>query len=80
MKGYTTVATSAAFSLKGQQIVSASNDKTVRVWDTATGEGRLELAGHGGAVASAQFSTDEAWIVSGGADASVWLGAATIGV
>jgi WD40 repeat protein len=50
------------------------------VWDTATGEGRLELAGHGGAVASAQFSTDEARIVSGGADASVWLGAATIGV
>jgi WD40 repeat protein len=38
--------------------VSASDDQTVRVWDTATGESRQALAGHTGEVTSAQFGPE----------------------
>ena len=48
----------AAFSPEGRQIVSGSNDETVRVWDAATGESREALAGHTGAVTSAQFGPE----------------------
>ena len=30
----------------GQRVVSGSNDKTVKVWDVATGECVATLAGH----------------------------------
>ena len=39
-------------------IVTASGDKTVRVWSAATGECVQTLAGHSGAVTSAQFSPE----------------------
>jgi WD40 repeat protein len=71
MRGHTNWVNSAEFSPEGQRIVSASYDKTVRVWDSATCEGRQELAGHGGLVASARFSADGGRIVSGGGDRTV---------
>jgi WD40 repeat protein len=49
---------SAGFSPEGRQIVSASDDKTVRVWDAATGESQHALAGHTGQVNSAQFDPE----------------------
>jgi WD40 repeat protein len=35
-----------AYSPQGTQIASASNDETVRLWDTATGECLHVLTGH----------------------------------
>ena len=55
---------SAQFSPDGQNIVSASDDETVRVWSAATGECVQTLAGHSGRVCSAQFSPDGQNIVS----------------
>ena len=49
---------SAQFSPNGQNIVSASEDKTVRVWSAATGECVQTLAGHSDGVRSAQFSPE----------------------
>jgi hypothetical protein len=51
--------------------VSASDDKTVRVWNAATGECELTLKEHSGAVLSACFSPDGAKIVSASYDKTV---------
>ena len=37
-EGHTSLINSVAFSPDAQQIVSGSNDQTVRVWDAKTGE------------------------------------------
>ena len=66
---------SAAFSPDGQRIVTASADKTARVWDAATGKPIGEpLKGHEGAVKSAAFSPDGKRIVTASLDktARIW--------
>jgi WD40 repeat protein len=50
--------TSAAFSPDGSRIVTASFDKTVRIWDAATAKEIAVLRGHEGAVWPAAFSPD----------------------
>src|SRR5262249_20077831 len=55
-------------------IVTASYDKTARVWDAATGQQIGEpLRGHGGAVTSAAFSLDGKRIVTASWDDTVRL-------
>ncbi len=53
------------------RIVSGSHDKTVRVWDAASGKELMVLRGHGGPVFAAGFSRDGARIVSGSEDKTV---------
>ena len=63
---------SVAFSPDGKRIVSGSDDKTVRVWDAATGQPiGAPLTGHTGAVNSVAFSPDGKRIVSGSDDKTV---------
>jgi WD40 repeat protein len=49
---------SAEFSPDGRRAVTASDDDTARLWDTATGKPIGEPMKHDKAVASAQFSPD----------------------
>jgi roadblock/LC7 domain-containing protein len=54
--------------------VTASGDKTARVWDAATGKALSEPMKHDGAVSSAQFSADGQRVVTASRDktARVW--------
>ena len=68
LKGHTYSVNSASFSPDGKQIVSASADSTVRIWDAETGECLQILVGHTGSVYSASFSPDGKWVVSASED------------
>ncbi|KAH7207383.1 hypothetical protein DER44DRAFT_373147 [Fusarium oxysporum] len=46
------------FSADGQRLASGSADRTVKIWDTATGAYIQTLEGHGGQVRSVVFSAD----------------------
>ena len=70
--------TSVGFCADGTRIVSGSEDRSVRVWDAATGACLQTLKGHGGKVTSVGFSADGTRIVSGGDDKSVRVWDATI--
>ena len=65
---------SAAFSPDGSRIVTASGDKTARIWDAASAKEIAVLRGHDGAVYSAAFSPDGSRIVTASGDktARIW--------
>jgi WD40 repeat protein len=65
---------SASFSADGSRIVTASQDRTAKVWDARTGTEALSLKGHTDAVISASFSADGTRIVTASQDrtARVW--------
>ena len=64
LHGHTSYVNSAAYSPDGREIVSASWDNTIRIWDSATGECKRVLEGHTGSVNSAAYSPDGREIVS----------------
>ena len=64
--------TSTLFSPDGRRIVSASEDKTIRVWNSDTGEMVLgPLEAHMKMVTSAIFSSDGQLIVSASYDDTI---------
>jgi hypothetical protein len=65
---------SAQFSGDGQRVVTASDDRTARVWDAASGRAIGEPMRHEDGVSSAQFSGDGQRVVTASADktARVW--------
>ena len=64
LRGHTNDIYPVAFSPDGQWIASGSWDKTVRLWDAATGECCAELR-HPGTVRVLEFSPDSSWLVTG---------------
>jgi hypothetical protein len=62
-----------AFSPDGTRIASGSWDKTVRLWDAATGKEIRSLSGHSAHVNSVAFSPDGTRIASGSLDNTVRL-------
>jgi WD domain, G-beta repeat len=64
LKGHTGSVYAASFSGDGSRIVTASDDKTARVWQSDSGKLVAELRGHTGSVYAASFSGDGSRIVT----------------
>jgi WD40 repeat protein len=64
LSGHTDWVNGCAISPDGSFIVSASVDKTLKIWDAKTGAERLTLSGHKDAVYGCAISPDGSFIVS----------------
>ncbi|MCC5652758.1 serine/threonine protein kinase [Nostoc sp. XA013] len=69
--GHSKGVSSVAISSNEQIIVSASEDKTIIVWNLTTGEQIYTLSGHSGAVNSVAISPDGQTVVSGSDDEKI---------
>ena len=72
--GHVGAVNSAAFSPDGSRIVTASRDKTARIWDATSAEEIAVLRGHDSFVQSAAFSPDGSRLVTASRDktARIW--------
>ena len=75
-EGHTGSVTAAGFSHNGRWVVTASKDRSARLWEVATGREVVLLRGHtkGGGLSAAAFSPDDRWVVTASLDdtARVW--------
>lgn len=69
--GHDHIVQDIAISQDGAFAISASWDKTLRLWDLATGTTRQRFVGHTGDVLSVSFSADNRQIASAGRDRTV---------
>jgi WD40 repeat protein len=79
LKGHASAVTAATFSPDGTRVVTASYDRTARLWDATTGEQIATLKGHAAGVMDASFSPDGARIVTASRDKTTRIWDATTG-
>ena len=79
MTGHTLAVTSTVFSPDGRWLASGSLDKTIKLWEVASGREVRTFKGHAHGVASLAFSPDGRWLASGGEDKMVKIWEVTTG-
>jgi dipeptidyl aminopeptidase/acylaminoacyl peptidase len=72
-RGHTDAVRSVAFSPNSKLLASASDDKTVKLWDVGTGTERTTLRGHTDCVQSVTLSPDGKVVASASIDKTVRL-------
>ncbi|MCS6968078.1 MAG: serine/threonine-protein kinase [Cytophagales bacterium] len=74
LEGHTDVVRSVAFSPNGRYALSGSDDNTLKLWDTTTGECFKTIEGHMWEVYSVAFSPDGRRVLSGSknGDLKLW--------
>ena len=71
LTGHTELVSSAAVGPDDAWIATASKDRTVRIWNPATGQEVHTLVGHNELVTSVAVSSDGAWIATTSGDRTV---------
>ncbi|MEU3297503.1 hypothetical protein ABZ722_34905 [Streptomyces longwoodensis] len=73
LTGHSAWVSALTFSPNGQTLATASDDRTVRLWDPATGRTRRILAGHHDGIDSVAFSPDGSLLATASDDRTVRL-------
>ncbi|MEH1850563.1 MAG: serine/threonine-protein kinase [Nostoc sp.] len=73
LKGHSSDVNSVAFSPDGTTLGSASDDKTIKLWNIASGEAIRTLEGHANWIWTVAFSPDSKTLASGSADKTIKL-------
>jgi WD40 repeat protein len=80
LTGHEDWVTSVAVSPDGRLALSSSNDRTLKLWDLATGQARLTLTGHAGSVLAAEILPDGRQALSASEDGTLRLWDLTTGL
>ncbi len=72
-RGHTDGVRTAAYSPDGTRVVTASNDRTARIWDAADGRELLRLEGHSGGLYDAAFSPDGTRVATAASDGEAYV-------
>src|SRR5437660_7014806 len=73
LKGHQGSVMAVAFSPDGKLLASSSRDKTIKLWDVATGALKRTLTEHTADVYDVTFSPKGNWLASASADKTVRL-------
>jgi WD40 repeat protein/serine/threonine protein kinase len=71
LSGHSAQVQSVAFSPDGQRVASAGVDRTIKIWNTRTGQETLAIEAHAGPITSVAYSPDGQRLASASGDGSL---------